>query len=181
MTDEDTIEGEGAPGRHGRARTLARRRSAGESLSSYEERLLSAHLTACERCSAWVGELPTGQEAPRADTVAAVEASGSTGDGEARRDDPAAEPIEPDRGTSGDRGEDLDAMGQPKRRDVIGSGGGNKGRQLLFYGLTVAIIVGIYFGATLAISEFDVAPEKDKNAAPWAQKDAPQIPPRQFQ
>jgi hypothetical protein len=77
---------------------------------------------------------------------------------------------------------DVDAMGQDKKRSVVGQGyGPSRGRQLLYYGLFLAALVALYFGAQFAISELDKAPKNDPAAAPWSQEAAPQESPKQFQ
>jgi hypothetical protein len=79
-------------------------------------------------------------------------------------------------------GSDVDAMGQDKRRQVVGQGyGPSKGRQLLYYGLFILLLIGLYIGAKIAVDELDKAPESVANQAPWSQQDAPQVPTRRFQ
>lgn len=99
-----------------------------------------------------------------------MEDSGSTEETEARQSD------------APDQEGDVDAMGRPKRRAVVGQGyGPTKARQIFLYLGVVALIIGAYFGAQYAISKLDVAPAQGKPQAPWAQPNAPQIPPQQFQ
>ena len=72
-----------------------------------------------------------------------------------------------------------DAMGQDKRRTIIGQGyGPSRGRQLLYYGVAVAVIVALFIGGSIAVSKLDKAPAKDKDAAPWA---GTQVPAKQFE
>jgi hypothetical protein len=74
---------------------------------------------------------------------------------------------------------ETDAMGQDKRRTIIGQGyGPSKGRQLLYYGAFLAFLIAAFFGFRIAVSELDKAPAKDKDAAPWA---GTQVPPKQFE
>ena len=74
---------------------------------------------------------------------------------------------------------DVDAMGQEKRRTIIGQGyGPSRGRQLLYYGLFIAFLVAAFIGGSIAVSELDKAPAKDPDAAPWA---GTQVPAKQFE
>lgn len=186
-TPDSDLGPERAPGRHGRARTLARRRSEGEPLTSYESRLLEAHMTACEQCHDWAAALPaapdeasfaaerraaTGQEDRADDTVRGVEALGTAG-GQATREGGSRE----SEGHS-----EVDAMGKKKRREVIGhTYGPTKARQIALYLVAVAVVIGVYFGGQYAIGKLDTAPAHDKAQAPWAQPGAPQAPPQRFQ
>jgi hypothetical protein len=178
---EETRAG-GGPlgGRHGRARELAARRDRGEELSDFEERALAAHLAACPRCRGAIeaGEgrseatVPApvvgGQERPGGATVGAMEAASSPSGGGQH----VQEHI----------GSKEDAMGQDKRRQVVGQGyGPSKARQLAYYGIAVAFIVLAYIGAKIAIDELDKAPANNPDKAPWAQPDAPQQPAKRFQ
>ncbi|MBA2240249.1 MAG: hypothetical protein H0W09_03245 [Solirubrobacterales bacterium] len=64
-----------------------------------------------------------------------------------------------------------DAMGNDKRREVVGgSYGAGKRRQLVLYGAFLAVVVALVIGARFAISEFD-KPRESRNAdtAPWAE------------
>lgn len=74
---------------------------------------------------------------------------------------------------------ETDAMGQDKRRTIIGQGyGPSRGRQLLYYGVAVGIIVALFIGGKIAVSELDKAPAKDTDQAPWT---GTQVPPKQFE
>jgi len=128
---------------------------------------------------------PTGeQKAQQGDTsdagtrdAEATAPEGEAQDETATHQEPEARNPGPDDGES-----DVDAMGKPKRREVVGQGyGPSKARQLLSYVAVLALIVGAYIGAQYAISKLDVAPAQSKAQAPWAQKKAPQIAPQQFQ
>jgi hypothetical protein len=70
---------------------------------------------------------------------------------------------------------DVDAMGQDKRRQVIGHAyGPSRKSQLMFFvvvGAVVAIAIG---GYALAIAAFDQPQDDYADAAPWAQTDAEQ-------
>jgi hypothetical protein len=79
-------------------------------------------------------------------------------------------------------GEKTDAMGQDKRRQVVGhSYGPSKARQLLYYGLFVAFVIAAYIGGKIAVDELDKPPAKNRDQAPWSKPDAPQTPPQRFQ
>ena len=72
-----------------------------------------------------------------------------------------------------------DAMGQDKRRTIIGQGyGPSRGRQFLYYGLFIGFLVLAFIGGKIAVSELDKAPAKDPDAAPWA---GTQVPPKEFE
>lgn len=73
----------------------------------------------------------------------------------------------------------VDAMGQEKRRTIIGQGyGPSRGRQLLYYGAFIAVVVALFIGASIAVDKLDKAPAKDKDAAPWA---GTQVPTKKFE
>jgi hypothetical protein len=77
-------------------------------------------------------------------------------------------------------GSDKDAMGQDKRREVVGhSYGPSKARQLIYYGLFVAFLVALYIGGKIAVDELDKAPANNPAKAPWSK--GPQEAPKQFQ
>jgi hypothetical protein len=171
MTGQAEIAGP-LGGRHQRARALARRRSGCEPVSDYEQRLLRAHLGACPRCRVWAEALPgatvrAGQGTHAPATVSPVEAAGTASNGE------QGEHL----------GSEVDAMGQDKRRAVVGQGyGPTKGRQLVYYGIFLGFLVLLYFGGMFAISQLDKAPSHDPASAPWAQPPAKQQQaPEQFQ
>ena len=74
---------------------------------------------------------------------------------------------------------ETDAMGQDKRRTIIGQGyGPSRGRQLLYYGLAVGFIIALFIGGSIAVDKLDKAPAKDPDAAPWA---GTQVPVKQFE
>jgi hypothetical protein len=78
---------------------------------------------------------------------------------------------------NGHAGSQTDAMGQDKRREVIGQRyGASRARQLLYYGIFMAFVVAVYIGGQAAVSHFDKAPKHDKAQAPWAQPGAPNAP-----
>jgi hypothetical protein len=74
---------------------------------------------------------------------------------------------------------ETDAMGQDKRRTIIGQGyGPSRGRQFLYYGIAVAVVVALFIGAKIAVSELDKAPAHDTDQAPWT---GTQVPAKQFE
>lgn len=166
-------------GRHTRAQQLVERRAGGEEVSDYEGRILDAHLAACSRCrerAEQVGDRRPADEEMRETVVGGQEEADRATVGVVE----AATPSE----TGGQRhiGSDKDAMGQDKRRQVVGqSWGPSKTRQLLYYGLAVAFVIALYIGGKIAIDELDKAPANNPDKAPWSQPNAPQTPPQRFQ
>lgn len=76
----------------------------------------------------------------------------------------------------------VDAMGQDKKRQVVGhSYGPSRSRQLLYYGIFVAFVIALYIGGSIAVDELDAPPANNPDEAPWSQPDSPQIPPQRFQ
>ena len=74
---------------------------------------------------------------------------------------------------------DVDAMGQDKRRQVVGHAYGPSRRsQFVFFGVIAAIAVLVVGGSALAVGAFDQPPDEYPDAAPWARGDAEQIPTR---
>lgn len=72
--------------------------------------------------------------------------------------------------------------GEGKRRQVIGHAyAPTRGRQLTHYGIFIAVVLALFFGARFAVDELDKAPEKIENQAPWSKQGAPQIPPQRFE
>jgi hypothetical protein len=79
-------------------------------------------------------------------------------------------------------GTQEDAMGQDKRREVVGhSYGPSKARQLAYYGIFVAFVILAYIGAKIAVDELDKAPANNPDKAPWSKPSSPQTPPQRFQ
>ncbi|MGH2923081.1 MAG: hypothetical protein ACRDKH_03500 [Solirubrobacterales bacterium] len=73
---------------------------------------------------------------------------------------------------------DVDAMGQDKRRRIVGHAyGPSKRSQALFFVAVGALIVIVVGGGLLAVSAFDQPPDAYPEEAPWSQAGAPQIPP----
>jgi hypothetical protein len=76
----------------------------------------------------------------------------------------------------------VDAMGKDKRRQVIGHAyAPTRARQLTYYGIFIAVVLGLFFGAKFAVDELDKAPEKIEKKAPWSQQGSPQVAPQQFE
>ena len=74
---------------------------------------------------------------------------------------------------------DVDAMGQDKRREVVGhSYGPSKRSQIMFFVAVGALLVVIVGGWTLAVAAFDQPPDSNPDKAPWSAADAEQIPAR---
>jgi len=64
---------------------------------------------------------------------------------------------------------DVDAMGQDKRRQVVGhSYGPSKRSQMIFFAAVAVVIVVVLGGWTLAVAAFDTAPESYPDTAPWS-------------
>lgn len=73
---------------------------------------------------------------------------------------------------------DVDAMGQDKRRQIVGHAyGPSKRSQLLFFVAVGAVIVLLIGGSLAAVAAFDQPPDEDPDEAPWSEANAPQIPP----
>jgi hypothetical protein len=64
-------------------------------------------------------------------------------------------------------------MGQDKHRKVIGQRyGASRGRQFLYYGIFIAVVIGGYLGLKAATTQLDKAPAHDPDKAPWSRPDA---------
>jgi hypothetical protein len=73
----------------------------------------------------------------------------------------------------------VDAMGEDKRRQVVGHSYGPTARsQIVFFAIVAAIAVAIIGGWTLAVAAFDQPPEEYQDEAPWSASDAAQVPTR---
>jgi hypothetical protein len=74
---------------------------------------------------------------------------------------------------------DVDAMGQDKRRAVVGhSYGPTRKSQIIFFVAVAAILVVFLGGWALAVSAFDQPPDSYPDKAPWSTADAQQAPTR---
>jgi hypothetical protein len=75
----------------------------------------------------------------------------------------------------------TDAMGNDKRRQVVGqSYGPSFMRQAVTYGIAVAIIVALFIGGKIAVDHFDKAPAHNQDQAPWSSANATQHTPQRF-
>jgi hypothetical protein len=75
----------------------------------------------------------------------------------------------------------LDAMGNDKRRQVVGqSYGPSFARQAVAYGIAVAIIVALFIGGKIAVDKLDKPPAHNEDQAPWSASNAAQHPPQRF-
>src|SRR5215216_7967360 len=107
--------------------------------------------------------------------------SSGDGDGDGRRDEQKIsapslgpntvierEPVE-ERLARHDQSE-VDAMGEDKRRPVVGqSYGPSKTRQLVVYGVFLAVVAAIAVGGFILIGKLDTSVGKDvPNSAPWS-------------
>jgi hypothetical protein len=74
---------------------------------------------------------------------------------------------------------DVDAMGQDKRRQVVGhSYGPSSKSQVMFFVAVGAVLVLLAGGAFAAVAAFDQPPDEYHDKAPWSAADAEQIPTR---
>jgi hypothetical protein len=88
------------------------------------------------------------------------------------------EPVEASEEAKAHAPSHEDAMGQDKRRQVVGhSYGPSRRSQLIFFAIVGAVAVAIVGGWTLAVAAFDSAPESYPDKAPWSTA-AQQIPTR---
>lgn len=77
---------------------------------------------------------------------------------------------------------DLDAMGQDKRREVVGrSHGPSFARQAAPYLAFIVVIAAIAVGVRLLVDKYGQPPKHFANEAPWAQPGVKQIPPKPLQ
>jgi len=78
---------------------------------------------------------------------------------------------------------DVDAMGEDKRRAVVGKTyGPTKARQLTLYGIFLAVVAALVIGGILLINALDTPVGKNiPNSAPWAQPGVKQHPPKPLQ
>jgi len=96
----------------------------------------------------------------------------------AKADEPPAARAAPrDEQKSPESRSDVDAMGQDKHRQVVGQRfGASRARQLAYYGIFVAFVIGAYLGLKTAADQLDKAPAHDPDQAPWSKPGAPQGP-----
>lgn len=111
-------------------------------------------------------------EAPRAD----ARGEGGEGDKEDELVTPSGIDPEPIRPQSYDLSHvpKVDAMGHDKRRTVVGqSYGPSKTRQATVWLGSVAVLLALFIGATIAVNELDNPPAQDPDTAPWRDTDVP--------
>lgn len=78
----------------------------------------------------------------------------------------------------GPGGVDLDAMGNDKRRRVIGQRYGTSPRKrLLVYGIAVAVVVLVVIAVATVIRNVDGRQIPLEDKAPWAADNAPRVAP----
>jgi hypothetical protein len=78
-----------------------------------------------------------------------------------------------------ERDADLDAMGNDKRRPVIGQQyGATVRKRLLVYGAVVGVIVLAVIVFLTVVSNYDNRDIELKDTAPWSKADTAQEPPR---
>ena len=71
----------------------------------------------------------------------------------------------------------VDAMGQDKRREVIGHAyGPSRKSQLAVLGGVLGVVLVLFFGLGAWARHSDEPPKSNPDAAPWSQPDAPQTP-----
>src|SRR5215212_10100541 len=74
---------------------------------------------------------------------------------------------------------DVDARGKDKRRAVVGQAyGPTRKRQLVLYGIFLAVVAALVIGGKILIDTLDQPSDTNANAAPWSQPGAPQRPVR---
>jgi hypothetical protein len=87
------------------------------------------------------------------------------------------EKIEPSDEAKAAEPSSTDAMGQDKRREVIGHAYGPSTRsQLLVLGAVVGTFVLLGLGGKLLADHSDKTPKTNPDKAPWSKADAPQTP-----
>jgi hypothetical protein len=73
----------------------------------------------------------------------------------------------------------VDAMGQDKRREVVGhSYGPTKRRQLMFFAAVAAVAAVVIGGYAMAIAAFDQPEDEYPDKSPWSTANSPQNPTR---
>lgn len=74
---------------------------------------------------------------------------------------------------------DVDAMGQDKRREIVGHAyGPSRKSQVIFFVAAAAVLVIVFGGYALAIATFDQPADEYPDKSPWSAADAEQIPTR---
>lgn len=81
-----------------------------------------------------------------------------------------------------DKISDVDAMGLDKRRSVVGhSYSASLGKQVVMYGIFLAVVVALLIGGKALVDEADAPPADYEAKAPWAQPEAEPVPPDPLQ
>jgi hypothetical protein len=87
--------------------------------------------------------------------------------------------LEPSEEAKAHEPSDVDAMGQDKRRQIVGHAyGPSKRSQLMFFVAVAAIIAVVVGGYALAIAAFDQPEDEYPDKSPWSAANAPQNPTR---
>jgi hypothetical protein len=74
---------------------------------------------------------------------------------------------------------DTDAMGNDKRRQVVGkSYGASAAKQATVYGIFIAVVIGLFIGGKILVDKLDQPPDHIATQAVWAKPGAPQHPPK---
>jgi len=85
----------------------------------------------------------------------------------------------PRTGEYGENRSDVDAMGNDKRREVVGQQYGATVRKRLFiYGAAVGVIVAIVIVFLTVVTNYDNRERPLENTAPWSAANASQVAPR---
>jgi hypothetical protein len=94
---------------------------------------------------------------------------------------PGADEVEgPERAT--DESSGVDAMGQDKRRQVVGhTYAPTRTRIAVRFVIFLAVMALLLVGAKIAVDRLDQPPDTVSTEAPWAQPDAEQRPPKPVQ
>ena len=95
----------------------------------------------------------------------------------------SAEPSSSDRTRSYEESvsgrSDVDAMGNDKRRAVIGGQyGASVRKRLIVYGVAVAVVIGLVIVSLTVVTNVDQKDIALKETAPWASADGPLEEPR---
>jgi hypothetical protein len=81
--------------------------------------------------------------------------------------------MEPSDKAKAHKPSDVDAMGQDKRREVVGHSYGPSRRSQLMFFVAVGVVVFVIVGGWIAlVSAFDTTPDKFPDKAPWSQQAA---------
>jgi hypothetical protein len=85
--------------------------------------------------------------------------------------------IEPSDDAKAATPSDVDAMGDDKRRAVIGHAyGPSRASQLAVLGAFLAVVAILFFGVGAIARKSDERPKSNPDAAPWSAANAPQTP-----